>query len=161
MLKTRQLTLKSREIEGTQVSTRKSGVQSPPRGLDRSGLDRSIARTDVDERASVQPAEEHSETRTNRGTHGDYYRAHDANPTHQVLLLTAKECPAVYPYVEGEGTTKAGTREARESPGKPATALDGRRDHTLTSTPTFRLPTGTYLTFHPPNPPMCPFGGRR
>lgn len=49
---------------------------------------------------------------------------------------------------EGEGTSKSRTRETRESPGKPATALDGRRDHTLTSTPTFRgPPPDTYLTF--------------
>lgn len=49
---------------------------------------------------------------------------------------------------EGEGTSKSRTRETRESLGKPATALDGRRDHTLTSTPTFRgPPPDTYLTF--------------
>lgn len=49
---------------------------------------------------------------------------------------------------EGEGTLKSRTRETRESPGKPATALDGRRDHTLTSTPTFQgPPPDTYLTF--------------
>lgn len=50
---------------------------------------------------------------------------------------------------EREGTAKSRAREARESSGKPATALDGRRAHTLTSTPTFRElpPPGTYLTF--------------
>lgn len=39
-------------------------------------------------------------------------------------------------------------RGQRESPGKPATVLDGRRDHTLTSTTFREPPPGTYLTFN-------------
>jgi len=49
---------------------------------------------------------------------------------------------------EREGITKSRMRETRESSGKPATVLDGRRAHTLTITPTFREPPpDTYLTF--------------
>lgn len=62
------------------------------------------------------------------------------------FVVSAEERNAPGRRRMGEGTAKSSRgREARESPGKPATALDGRRDHTLTSTPTFRGPPPGHL----------------
>lgn len=81
----------------------------------------------------------HARTRTRAHTH-----THEARFSTEVVPVENDDRKK-----EREGTVKSRAREARESSGKPATALDGRRDHILTSTPTFREPPppGTYLTF--------------
>lgn len=107
----------------------------------RSGLDDLIGRTG--DRLGVsrdQPLEEHGWV---------YKRALTRNPR---WLLSCrcksdtrtssswKQKSAGRTWKERRDDDKSRLWEARESPGKPATVLDGRRDHTLTSTPTFWLP---------------------
>lgn len=106
-------------------------------GEDRSGLDRSIGRTG-DRLGSWRPAtEEHGRV---------YKRALTGNPRWLLSRTMQKRHTKSSSWKQKSAVRgrrrddKSRLWEARESPGKPATALDGRRDHTLTSTPTFRLP---------------------
>lgn len=120
--------------------------------VNRSTVDRDAPRTAglVSRRRYLRRSRVERRARVKRVSFVDYYRARWQSNTH-----TCGPGPSLTWWNDGGKKTRwergpaknhhqERVRGQRESPGKPATALDGRRDHTLTSTTFREPPPGTY-----------------